>query len=521
MSGGGADRRWWTLIAMTGALSMILLDATVVSVALPTIQRDLDLTQVELQWVLNAYLLTLAAFVAVAGRLTDMFNRVHVFSLGVVVFTVASAVSGLAQDEAMIIGARAVQGVGAALMIPPSQTLVLNAFRLDERGKAMGIYAGVSLVFLSLGPLLGGLFTEIDWRLVFWINLPVGLATLALTRIARPDGRVAERGRMDWPGFATLVVGLGALVLGLMQASSWGWGSPETIVALVVGTVMVAAFIVIELRARTPLLELRLFAGRNFSANVAVLFFVQFGLMGASVFGAIYAQDLLGFTPIEAGASLLPLTLPLLLIAPLAGRVYDRIGPRQLVGGGAILAGAGLLLNGLLLHDLDYWILLPGYVMLGAGLGLVMSPANTDALNASPADRRGAASGAVMTMRQVGGTFGIAILGTIVSSVATRRLDDVAASVGATPEQTAEAERILTDQSAGADMGSGENAILARVPAAERESLVEQAKEAVADGIGAAYITAAVILIVVGVVAFIRLRRLVFTDDGPPPAPMA
>jgi MFS family permease len=262
---GSDARRWWILAAMTGTLSMILLDQTVVSVALPTIQRDLDTTQTELQWVVNAYLLSLAALVAVGGRLADMFNRVGVLIAGIVLFVGSSAACGLAQSETFLIAARVLQGVGAALMIPPTGAIVINTFAPAERGKAMGIYAGISMIFLSLGPLVGGLFTEyVSWRWVFWVNLPVGALTIAMILRTRPEGRVPPGQRLDVPGLLTLVPGLAAIVLPLMQSSTWGWGSAVTILLLAGGVLLVAAFIALETRVPSPLVQLRLFLTRNF-----------------------------------------------------------------------------------------------------------------------------------------------------------------------------------------------------------------------------------------------------------------
>ncbi len=200
-------------------------------------------------------------------------------------------------------------------MIPPSGSLVINTFPQDERGRAMGIYAGVSMVFLSLGPLIGGVLTEIDWRLVFWVNVPVAIVTILLTIVAKPQA-VAAGGRFDWWGAATLVPGLVALVLALQQGSDWGWSSPLTIGLLALAAVLIVAFLFIEPRVREPLVELRLFLGRNFAGNNAVLFLVQFALVGMTVFGAIFVQDILGFSSIEAGLSMMAVTLPLLVLAP-------------------------------------------------------------------------------------------------------------------------------------------------------------------------------------------------------------
>ena len=504
-----ANRRWWILVAMTGSLSMILLDQTIVSVALPSIQRDLDLTQTEVQWVVNAYLLAIASLVAVGGRLSTMFNAVRMFQIGVIVFAVGSAATGLADGETAIIASRALQGVGAALMIPPSGSLVINTFPQDERGRAMGIYAGVSMVFLSLGPLIGGLLTEIDWRLVFWVNVPVAIVTILLTIVAKPQA-VAAGGRFDWWGAATLVPGLVALVLALQQGSDWGWSSPLTIGLLVLAAVLIVAFLFIEPRVREPIVELRLFLGRNFAGNNAVLFLVQFALVGMTVFGAIFVQDILGFSSIEAGLSMMAVTLPLLVLAPLAGGIYDRIGPRGLVAGGSAAGAAGMIWVAAVLDKDSYPWMVPGYVFIGAGIGLVMGPSNTDAMSAAAAEFRAQAQGVIQTMRQVGATIGLAIMGVVVTQVEDSRLESSLSALGLPQSAISQVENVL---SKGAD---GQQDALAQVPPAERAAIVADVQDSVTDGISAALYIGGAALAVAAVVGFLVLRHVHYADEGDP-----
>ncbi len=512
----GGTRRWWILAAMTGTLSMMMLDSTVVSVALPSIQADLDLSQTELQWVVNAYLLALAAFVAVAGRISDMFNRVGVMIAGIAIFVTCSALCGLAESDAWLIGARALQGIGAALMIPPTATIVINTFAPEERGRAMGIYAGISMIFLSLGPLIGGVFTEsLDWRWVFWINLPVGLVTIAMVLWTKPEGRVEAGQRLDKLGLITLVPGLTLLVLGFMEASNWGWGSAKTIAALGAGAILLVAFALIEHRVASPLVQLRLFRVRNFSGDTAVLFFAQFALIGLTIFGAIFTQDLLGFTPIEAGLGMLPVTLPLLVAAPLAGRVYDRAGPRGIVAAGTLTAAIGFAATAAVLGELEYWMLVPGYVLIGAGIGVVMSPTNTDAMSSAPPKLRGQASGTIQTVRQVGGTMGIALLGTLVATVQNDRLSDLLLGLGESEARVESAERILAEDPAGqAEITGGLSAEQAR-------QVAEGSQDAIVDGIAAAYWVAGGAMLLAAIVAFTVLRRMEYADDSAEPAPVA
>jgi EmrB/QacA subfamily drug resistance transporter len=416
----GSSRRWWVLATMTGALSMIMIDQTVVSVALPTMQHDLSLTTAGVQWVVNAYLLLLAVFVALGGRVADLVGPERTFRAGSALFVAASALCGLADGEAGIIVARGLQGIGAAMMVPSTGALLVNAFDPSERGKAMGIYTGVSMVFLALGPLVGGLLTQgVSWRAVFFINLPIGLAMLVAARFTLPRGprpRV-PRGAIDWVGIPLLVFGLGTLVLGLMQGHTWGWSSPAVVSLLVVAAVLIPVFLWWERRAAAPLVQLRLYRLQNFGANSTILAGVQFALVGASVFGAIWSQQVLGFSAIDAGLALLPLTLPLLLVAPIAGRLYDRVGPRPILIAGSVLIAVGLAWLGYHLPAHEYARLIPGYAVMGVGIGMTISPATTDTLSAAAPAERSQASGIVQTVRQIGGVVGIAVLGAIVAHI--------------------------------------------------------------------------------------------------------
>lgn len=510
-------RKWLILVAMTGTLSMILLDQTIVSVALPTIQRDLDMTQTELQWVVNAYLLAIAALVAVGGRLSDMFNRVGVLVVGVSIFIVFSALCGLAQSDVWLLVSRALQGVGAALMVPPTAAIVTATFPTSERGRAMGIFAGVSMIFLSLGPLIGGLLTEYaSWRWVFLVNLPIGLATIAMVAHARPPGRVEGGQRLDLAGLFTLVPGLALSVLALMQGNAWGWGSARTLVLFGVGAVLLVAFVLVERRVLAPLVELRLFRTRNFTGDSLVLFFVQFALIGMTIFGAIYVQDLLGYSPVQAGLALLPLTIPILVVAPIAGRLFDRVGPRALASVGAALIGAALVWNAAVLHDFSYPLLVPGYVLCGVGIGLVMSPTNTDAMSVAPIDLRGQASGVIQTVRQIGGTVGLAILGAIVAHVQNDRLTDLLLGIGASESQVSEAERLLAEGG-----GNGDQELLQNVPPADVAKVTEGARDAMADAIAAAYYVGGAVLLLTGLLAWALLRRVEYVDGPAEPGAAA
>ncbi|HEX6312299.1 MAG TPA: MFS transporter [Acidimicrobiia bacterium] len=492
---------------MTGALSMILIDETVVSVALPSIQRSLDLSATALQWVMNGYLLVIAALVALAGRVSDNLGRTRTFLIGIVVFVGCSMIAGLSTAGWHIIAARAVQGVGAALMIPSSQAIVTNAFPVEERGRAMGIYAGISMAFLALGPLIGGVLTEhFGWEWVFFINVPVGVGTIAMTLIARPSSPpVPVQGRFDWRGAFLLVAGLTAAVFALMQSGSWGWASPSVFVPLLGGVAGVGLFVLVELHRVDPLIELSLFRSRNFTGDNIVLFIVQFALMGISVFGSIFVQDSLGFSPVEAGLALLPLTIPLLILAPRVGKLYDRLGPRGLVTAGCAASALGFLVSAIVVTRLSYWWFVPGYVALGIGIALVMTPANTDGMNAAPAEQRGQASGVLQAVRQVGGTLGLAVLTSIILTLTRTRL---AGDLGISDSQASQLDRTLSEANGGTLPPAASD-----VPGTSVDRVIDAMNDAFASSLRVAYLVVVAVLVLGSVIAFTMLRRIHFTDE--------
>jgi EmrB/QacA subfamily drug resistance transporter len=410
--------KWLVLIAMTGSLSMIMLDQTVVSVALPSMSHDLHLSADAQQWVVNAYVLAMAALVACGGKLGDLIGRVTTFRLGVLIFFLASVACGLAPDGLVLILARIVQGVGAALMMPATSAIMISTFALRERGRAMAMYAGLSQVFLAAGPLLGGVLTEwVSWRAVFWLNVPVGIAALVMVHVAGPDNTAQTKGRLSPTDVALLTTGIGALVVGVQQANSWGWGSAWTIGSVVAGVALAAAFCLKQLKTDDPLLNIRLFARRAFRADSSVMGLLQFALVPIVLYTSLYAQNLLGFSPVLAGVAALPLVLPLTLAAQVGGRWFDRYGVRRPVLTGLTIALVGILARAVAIPTLSYWPSVPGMVLMGIGLGLTISPTNTDSLNRVAGSERGQASGLVQTVRQLGGTLGLAIVGAVILSL--------------------------------------------------------------------------------------------------------
>jgi EmrB/QacA subfamily drug resistance transporter len=427
------NAKWWTLGAMCFALFMIMLDNTVVNVALPSIQRDLGSSLSGLEWTVNAYTLSFAVLLATGGRLGDIFGRRLTFLIGVVIFAGSSAMAGLAPGTGALIAARVLQGIGGALMMPATLSIVTNAFEPHERGKAIGTWAGVSALALAIGPVLGGLLTEhVSWRAIFYINIPVAIGAVVATLFAVKESRDESVGReVDYLGVGTLTAGLTALVLALIEGNSWGWGSPA-IVSLLGGSIaMLAAFVVIERRVAAPIVEFPLFASRNFVGANLVALIVTFAMLAQFFFIALYMQDILGLSPLEAGVRFLPATLMIVAIAPIAGRMTDRIGPRWLIGAGLALVSVSLYWLTTIDVGTTYADIWPSFVLMGIGMALVMSPMSTAAMNAVVVAKAGIASGILSMSRMIGGTLGVAVIGAVFQAQAPGGAEDPAAFVHA------------------------------------------------------------------------------------------
>jgi EmrB/QacA subfamily drug resistance transporter len=413
-----ANRKWWTLGAVAFALFMIMLDNTVVNVALPSIQRDLGIGLSELEWTVNAYALTFAVLMLSGGKLADFFGRRRVFLIGLAVFTVSSLVCGLATTGGTLIGARTVQGVGAALMMPATLSIISATFPPHQRGMAIGIWAGVSAMALAIGPLIGGLLTQhIDWSWIFFLNVPIGALGLVVGRLVIRESRdTSEEQRLDIPGLLASGIGLFALTFALIEANSFGWGDP-VIVGLFGGAALgLAVFIWLELRQRAPMLDLSLFRSPTFAGANVVALLVTLAMFGVFFFMSLYMQNVLRYSAVETGAAFLPMTVLIILIAPAAGKFSDRIGSRWLMTAGMSLLAVSLLVFSRLDLDSGFWDIFPGLVVGGFGMALVMTPMTAAALGSVPVAKAGVGSGVLNTFRQLGGALGIAVMGAIVAA---------------------------------------------------------------------------------------------------------
>jgi EmrB/QacA subfamily drug resistance transporter len=411
-----------TLAATTLASSMILVDQTAVPLATPDVLGDLGGATAEGQWILTANILPLAALMVLGGRLGDLLGLRRVFVAGAIVFTLSTIAAGAAQGMPMLIAARAVQGTGAALMMPMAVAITSAVYPKERRGWALGILAGASAFFAALGPVLGGLLTSIDWRLVFWINVPLAIATIALTLYATPEFRPAKgvRPKIDYPGTITFGLGIAALVLGLSQGQDDGWTSLATVGPLIAAVVLLAAFVIIEFRVEQPLIEFRLFRHLNFLAANVSQFLAGMIELGLGFLLPFYLLLVVGVSPAAAGIALIPATIPIILAGPLAGRAFDRIGGRiPLVAGFLVLAASGLALAAAA-GEQSVGALIPGLALQGLGLGVVLTVNDPTGLAAVPEKDRGQAAGTINTTEQLGGAIGIAALTAIEVGAAER-----------------------------------------------------------------------------------------------------
>src|SRR4051794_1836917 len=419
------NHKWWTLFAMCFALFMIMLDNTVVNVALPSIQRNLHTSPASLEWVVNAYVLSFAALILLGGKLGDRFGRRRIFLLGLAIFTISSAACALSQSDTQLIWSRAVQGVGAAMLNPLSLSILVAAFPRKQLPQAIGIWAGISGLGLALGPLLGGFLTEhVDWSAVFWINVPIGVVAAGVTLWAVIESRDPSAKTLDVVGTVLITGALFSLTWALIKTTSHSWTSAYTLGFLAAAAALLVGFIWWELRQRDPMVPLSFFANRVFSISNAVVLMTGFAMFGVIYFITLYFQNVKGYSPLEAGVRSLPLTMMVMVIAPIAGRLNGKIGPRPLMSLGMLFMTIGLLGLSQLSVGTPYSHIWPLYMLMGAGISMTMPSVSSAAMGAVEQTKAGVASGVVNSSRQGGGALGIAVLGSIGATLANNSWND-------------------------------------------------------------------------------------------------
>jgi len=506
---GQRGNKWWTLTAVCLGTFMLLLDVTIVNVALPDIQRALNSSFSDLQWIVDAYALTLAAFLLTAGSLADMFGRRRLYLVGLTVFTLASVLCGFAVSTVMLQLSRALQGVGGAIMFAVSLALLADSFRGKDRGVAFGVWGAVTGLAVAIGPLLGGILTSgISWRWIFFVNAPVGIAAvvIALTKVA--ESRAAQASRPDWLGFSLFTVALSSLVYGLIESNQRSFTDGLVLGCLAVAAVLLAVFVVVELRSAQPMFDMELFKLPTFSGGAVAAFGLSASIFSMLLYLVLYLQDILGYSPLGTGVRLMVISGGILVTSTVAGRLTSRVPVRLLVGPGLIVVGIGLLLMRGLDAGSAWTHLIPGMIVGGVGVGIVNPPLASTAVGVVPPQRAGMASGINSTFRQVGIATGIALLGTLFSNNVK---GEVLARVAAVPGLSRSGPQIATA------VQSGEiRNVIARLPEQVRPVVGMITRAAFTTGLNRILLVAAVIALVSGVVSLAAIRGKDFAQQQRP-----
>lgn len=408
------NRKWWLLGAVSCILGLVLLDETVVGVALPTIEAELALSSHQAHWVVNAYLLVFACFVAVGGKLGDQVGMLPVFLTGLAIFGLCSLIGGFAPSGSVLIVARAAQGIGAALIFPLFVAMTALTFPPEERGYALGIGGAIGTVFLATGPLVGGLLTDVlSWRWIFWVNPPIVVVIALIGFLTWRDGERPAPPPIDWTGLTLIASGMFCTIFALMQSAVWGWGSPAVIGLFIAGLALLIAFALFELRTGAPLIEVDLFSLPTFTASNLATFGVQYSKMPIFIFAALYAQKVLGLSALGAGLLVILAALPQPFIAPYCGKLISRHPPGLLATGGVFCLALSMTLLALAAPVRDIWLFAPGLLLFGLSASFVFVPTRTAIMAALPEDKKGQGGGIVMTSQMIGGTVGLAVCSTV------------------------------------------------------------------------------------------------------------
>ncbi len=498
------ERKWWTLVLISIATFMLLLDITVVNVALPDIQRELGASLSSLQWVVDAYSLTLAAFLLTAGSLGDRLGRRRVFTIGFAIFTFASFLCGIAGDPTLLNLARALQGVGGAGMFATSLALIGQEFQGKDRATAFGVWGATIGGAVAIGPLVGGLITEhLGWEWIFFVNIPIGLVAIFLTERKIANVVSPDPEPIDVPGVATFSLALFLLIFGLIRGNPEGWGSPLILACLGGAAALLAAFIAIEARSDHPMLDLTLFRKPAFNGVSAVAFGLSAGMFAMFLYLTIYLQGVQDFSPLEAGLRFLPLTVLSFVASPIAGSLSHRVPIRVLLGLGLTLVGVGLLLMHGISADSSVSSLLPGFLLAGIGIGTANPGIGQAAIAVVPVEKAGMGSGINTTFRQVGIATGVASLGAIFQS----RVDSKLAQL--LPNAPAGLGELVSS--------GGSRAVAGVAPAGRRAEYVHAAKVAFVSGFNEILLLAAILSFVVAALGFllVRSRDFVQPTNGP------
>ena len=500
--------KWWTLVAVCLGTFMLLLDITIVNVALPDIQRALNSSFSDLQWIVDAYALTLAAFLLTGGSLADMYGRRLMYLIGLAVFTISSVLCGFAANTIMLILSRGLQGVGGAVMFAVSLALLADAFRGKDRGTAFGVWGAITGLAVAIGPLLGGILTSgISWRWIFFVNAPIGVAALIIAVLRVSESRQARATRPDWVGFVLFTGALASLVYALIESSRRSFTDQLVLGFFAAAFVLFFAFVVAELRSAHPMFDLNLFRLPTFSGGLVAAFGLSASIFSMLLYLVLYLQDVLGYSALQTGVRLTVISGGILVTATIAGRLSSRVPVRLLIGPGLILVGVSLLLMRGLNATSAWTHLIPGMIVGGLAVGLVNPPLASTAVGVVRPERAGMASGINSTFRQVGIATGIALLGSLFAS---KVVAGVTAGVAADPGLASRGAQI-----AGAVQSGQIGSVIARLPAQIRPAVGLITRASFTSGLNEILVVAAVIALVSGVVSLVAIRSRDFALQRP------
>ena len=505
----GPDPKWWTLVAVCTGVFILLLDITIVNVALPDIQTELNASLSDLQWVIDAYALSLAALLLTAGSLADLFGRRRLFVIGTFLFMVGSIACGAAQDIFFLQIARAFQGIGGAAMFATALALIASAFSGKDRGVAFGAFGATTGVAVAVGPVLGGVLTSgLSWRWIFYVNVPICLVAIAIGLWRVKESHNPRAGRPDWIGFITFSLSLGSLVYALIRAGQESWTDQRVYLCLAAAAVLMVAFVVSQLVQKDPMFDLALLKKPTFTGGLIAAFGISASLFSLLTYLVLYIQNVLGYSPVQTGVRVLFLSGASFVAAAVAGRISSHVPTKWLISPGFLLVGIGLFLLAGIDPGSSWTHLIPGLLVAGFGSGMINPPLASTAVGVVPVQQSGMASGVNSTFRQVGIATGIATLGTVFSHQVT---DGIANGLAGTPgaSQAAGIAEAVT--------GGQIKAALANAPAGVRDQLASVATSSFIDALNHILLIGAGVAIVAALACLVLIRQKDFVQQGGPP----
>ena len=490
------QRRWITLAVLCASLLVIVMDNTILNVAIPSLVQNLGATNSQLQWIIDSYTLVFAGLLLTAGSMGDRFGRKRALRVGIIIFCVGSALSALAGSPAQLIATRGLMGIGGALIMPSTLSILTNVFRAPrERAQAIAIWAGFSGIAVALGPIIGGiLLAHFEWSSVFWVNIPIGIAAIVLGHYFIPESKDPNAPKLDLPGAVLSIVGLGALLFGIIEGPSAGWTAPSVVAGSVLGIVVLSGFIAWELHTPTPMLDMKFFKNPRFSAANSSITLAFFAMFGSMFLLTQYWQFVHGYTPLQAGVRILPFAITMMVTATLSARLVEWVGTKRVVTLGLLILSGAMLGLSFIAVDSSYLRVIVNYSLVALGVGLAMPPATESVMGSLPREKAGVGSAVNDTTRQVGGALGVAVIGSIVATVYSSQVVDAAPALGLSGA--------ALDASKGSLGGALETATSFGANGAE---LTQTARTAFVDGLSAGLRLGAAVVLAAAAIAYIFL----------------